>query len=114
MLLIDEIDSRQMSTGAATLETALRLAGSARRRSATIRAHPYPSGYRDQQPVRAFQSPPPALLVSMDRVPGFEKERTNINRKKRPASINATSMPFMQEVRKMRLEKVPGIAETLD
>ena len=48
--------------------------------------------------------------------PGFEKE-LNIVRNKVPGideRLAGQLCLFMQEVRKMRLEKVPGIAETLD
>ncbi|MCB0586251.1 MAG: MoxR family ATPase, partial [Phaeodactylibacter sp.] len=48
--------------------------------------------------------------------PGFEKE-LNIVRNKVPGideRLAEQVCHFMQEVRKMRLEKVPGIAETLD
>ena len=48
--------------------------------------------------------------------PGFEKE-VNIVRNKVPGideRLAEQVCHFMQEVRKMRLEKVPGIAETLD
>ena len=48
--------------------------------------------------------------------PGFEKE-LNIVRNKVPGideRLSEQVCHFMQEVRKMRLEKVPGIAETLD